>query len=447
MRLDPPTHEPKPAELEVRLHSRQFEVFDSKKRFRVLVAGRRFGKTELALAEIVKAATDAPNRLVWYVGPSDKFAKRVFWRRLKHITRLKWAHKPSESERRIDLRNGSSIVVKGAFDPDSLRGEGLDFVVLDEVADLKPSAWSHVLRPCLADRQGRALFIGTPKGRNRLYDYFELAKTNPEWESFQFTTEEGGLVTKAELESAGREMDANVFRQEFDAQFTSIGKNRAYLSFDRSANVREVRFAGTEPLVWSLDFNVDPMCMLLMQKVGDDIHVLEEIVIRPDATTEKACHVFMERAKPYLTAVHWQHAPLQLKIYGDASGHQRRTAGTTTDWHQIRDFFRMHKGTLEIHCHFANINPLVRDRVNCVNARLRNNHGESRLFLSPGCKELIRDFEEVTWATGSTGAPTRDLDKKDRARTHLSDALGYFVSQIFPMRGTPPEPGRHLGVI
>ncbi len=439
MSNQPPIPAPKTNKPELRLHPRQFEVFRSQTRFRVLVAGRRFGKTELALAEIVKAATAAPNRLVWYVGPSDKFAKRVFWRRLKHITQLKWASKPNESERRIDLRNGSSIVVKGAFDPDSLRGEGLDFVVLDEVADLKPSAWSHVLRPSLADRQGRALFIGTPKGRNHLYDYFELAKSNPDWQSFQFTTEEGGLVTKDELASAGREMDANVFRQEFDAQFTSLGQHRAYLSFDRAANVREVRFAGDHPLAWSLDFNVDPMCMLLLQKVGDDINVLEEMIVRPDATTEKACLKLIGLIDPYTKLVHFGHAPLQLHIYGDASGHQRRTAGATTDWTQIRDFFRMHIGSIQPSYFLAGANPLIRDRVNCVNARLRNKDGEPRLFVSPGCKELIRDLEEVAWSTDSTGAPTRDLNKKDRGRTHLSDALGYFVSQAFPMRPTAGE--------
>jgi hypothetical protein len=167
-------------------------------------------------------------------------------------------------------------------------------------------------------------------------------------------------------------MDSNVFRQEFDAQFTTIGRHRAYLSFDRASNVCEVRFVGTEPLVWSLDFNVDPMCMLLMQRVQDDIYVLEEIVIRPDATTEKACRALIERVDPYTKLVHWMHAPLALRIYGDASGHQRRTAGSATDWNQIREFFHMHKGFVEPSFYFASANPLVRDRVNCVNARLRN---------------------------------------------------------------------------
>jgi len=440
----PPIHLAAARMAVLRLHPRQWEVFHSAKRFRVLVAGRRFGKTELALAEIFRAAIEGPNRLVWYVGPSEGFVKRVFWRRLKSVTRLRWAQQPSESERRIELTNGSSIVVKGAFDPDSLRGEGLDFVVLDEVADLKPSTWSYVIRPALADRQGRALFIGTPKGRNHLYDYFELAKSNPDWGSFQFSTEEGGIVTKDELESAGREMDANIFRQEFDAQFTSIGQHRAYLSFDRQSNVREVSFAGDQPLAWSIDFNVDPMCMLLIQRIGDDINVLEEIIVRPDATTEKACRELIERVTPYTRLVHCGHAPLQLRIYGDASGHQRRTSGSSTDWTQIREFFYLYKGFVQPLYYSASANPLVRDRVNCVNARLRNKYGESHLFISPACKELIRDLEEVTWSTDSTGAPTRDLNKKDRDRTHLSDALGYFVSQDFPLRPTIGEQSRRV---
>ncbi len=438
MNSQPPgIDDPQESKPKLRLHKRQYQVFNSPKRFRVLVAGRRFGKSELAIAELVNAALAFPNRLVWYVCPSEKLSKRIIWRRLKNITRHLWSQKPLESERRIDLTNGSAILVKGAFDPDSLRGDGLDFVVLDEVADLKPDAWSHVLRPSLADRQGRALFIGTPKGRNHLYDYFELANSNSDWESFQFTTEEGGLVTKSELDSAGREMDSNVFRREFEAQFTAIGDYRAYLAFDRAANVREVRFEPTLPLIWSLDFNIDPLCMLLLQRNGDNVYVLEEIMVRSNAnTTEEACRIFAKQAEPYAKASGWVHGALNVQVYGDASGHQRRTSATATDWTIIREYFRgFHQGDIEIGCRFATTNPLIRDRVNCVNARLRNQHGDPRLFISPGCKELIRDLEEVCFTVDSTGAPTRELNKSDRHRTHMSDALGYYISQIFPLRG------------
>jgi hypothetical protein len=421
--------------LQLCLHARQWEVFQCTARFRVLVAGRRFGKTELAVAEMVRAAYEDENRVVWYIGPSDRQSKRVIWRRLKQVTRPHWAAKPNEEECRVDLKCGSSITISGAFNPDTLRGDGLDFVVLDEVASMKPDAWDKVLRPALSDREGRALFISTPQGRNHLYNYFELAKTNSEWQSFQFTTEHGGLVKKRELDSAATDMDANSFRQEYDAEFTSIGKHRVYYAFERENNVRDdLRFDGTQDLIWSIDFNVNPMCMLLMQRCGDDVHVLEEIIIKPDANTQLACEAFLARTLGFTKQVPWTHQPMSVKIYGDASGHQRHTAGVATDWVLIKEFFRSWKGTFEPRFYHATQNPLIRDRVNCVNARLRNQHGDCRLFIDPSCKELIRDLEEVSWAVDSNNAPTRELDKQDRSRTHTSDALGYFISQIFPMR-------------
>jgi hypothetical protein len=427
---------PEHRELELCLNERQFQVLHSPKRFRVLVAGRRFGKTELALAELLRAA-EQPNQLIWYVGPTAGLAKDIVWRRLKSITRPLWAQKPHESERRITLKNGSTIIVKGGFNPDSLRGAGLDFVVLDEAADLKADAWVYSLRPSLADRQGRALFIGTPKGRNHLFNYFEFAQSDPEWESFQFTTQEGGIVQPTELDSAARQMDANIFRQEFEAQFTAIGNYRAYLAFNREANIRELRFEPSEPLIWSIDFNVDPMSMLLMQRIGDNVNVLDEIVVRSNnCTTEDACRIFVDRTAIYSALVGSIYGSLEVHIYGDASGHQRRTSATATDWTLIRDFFRsFHHGAIQISCRFATTNPHVRDRINCVNARLRNKFGEPQLFISPGCKELIRDLEEVCFTTDSTGAATNELNKSDRHRTHMSDALGYYISQIFPLRG------------
>jgi len=419
---------------QLRLHPRQWEIFQSDIRFRVLVAGRRFGKTELAVAELFQAAMCDTNRIVWYIGPSEEQSKRIIWNRLKQLTCPHWATKPCEEDLRIDLVSGSSITVTGAFKPDTLRGDGLDLVVIDEAASVKPEAWGKVLRPALADREGRAIFIGTPQGRNHLHDYFERSKTNPEWQAFQFTTESGGLVKKAELASAAADLDANSFRQEFEAEFTSIGKHRVYYSFDRESNVRDLRFEGTRDLIWAIDFNVNPMCMLLMQRCGDDVHVLQEIILKPDANTHKACQAFREATKDLSKQVHWLHQPLAVKIYGDASGHHRSTAGVATDWTLIKEFFRTWVGTYQPNFFHSKQNPLIRDRVNCVNARLRNQHGESRLFIDPRCHELIRDLEEVSWAVDSNGTPTRELDKRDPDRTHASDALGYYISQAFPLR-------------
>jgi hypothetical protein len=435
----PTTANPQLGTLELDLHPLQYQVFHSPKRYRVLVAGRRFGKTELALAELLRTAQNSPNRLVWYIAPTKTDAKRIIWPRLKTVTRHLWAKQPVESELRIDLINGSSIAVKGGFNPGNLVGQGLDLVVLDETADLKPDAWSQSLRPALADRQGRALFLGTPKGRNHLFDYFQSAESNPdEWASYQFTTEQGGIVQKSELLSASRTMDSNTFGQQFEARFNAIGTYRAYVAFDHAANIRDVHFEPSAPLIWSLDFNVDPMCMLIMQNVHDNVYILQEIAVRShSSTTQEACRIFVEHATPYLKIVARTYGALNVKIYGDASGHQRRTSATDTDWNLIRQYFATHhRGEIQISCHQAKANPLVRDRINCVNSRLRNHLGDPQLFITPGAKELIRDLEEVCYTTDSTGSPTTELNKSDRHRTHMSDALGYYISQAFPLKRT-----------
>ena len=138
-------------------------VFTCDSRFRVLAAGRRFGKTFLACIELCRAAW-GPGRVAWYVAPTYKQAKRIAWKPLKELTQTFWAAPPNETDLRIELIMGGTIALRGADNYDSLRGEGLDFVVLDEFASMAPEAWTEVLRPALSDRLGGALFIGTPQG-------------------------------------------------------------------------------------------------------------------------------------------------------------------------------------------------------------------------------------------------------------------------------------------
>jgi hypothetical protein len=381
-------------------------------------------------------AAQGPGRMIWYVGPNDRQSKRIAWVRLKQLTEPYWAKAPNETERRIELMWGSTLVVNGAFKPETLRGEGLDFLVLDEYASMRAEAWFEVFLPALADRRGRALFIGTPQGRNHFYQLYEHALSDPDWEAFQFTTAQGGLVGEAELQQAARNLDEQTFRQEFEAEFATVAKNRVYLAFERALNVKAVSFDAWRPLVWSIDFNVNPMCMLLMQQMDEEVHVLEEIIIKPDAHTELACERFRARAQAHYETMAYYQRPMKVKIYGDASGNQRRTsAGAQTDWTIVKQFFERWKGTFVPQYYTANANPAVKDRVNSVNARLQNRLKEARLFIDPRCKELIRDLEEVTWAVDATGARTGELNKKDAARTHASDALGYFVSEVFSLKG------------
>lgn len=159
------------AEINITLALRQphAEVFSCKKRFVVLVAGRRWGKTVLALWWLIVNAFSNTDRICYYVAPTYGQAKRIAWSILKKLVPPEARRRTSEQELLIELRNGSTIQLHGADRPDRLRGVGLDFVVMDEFAGMRAETWDTVIRPALSDRRGRALFIGTPKGFDHFY--------------------------------------------------------------------------------------------------------------------------------------------------------------------------------------------------------------------------------------------------------------------------------------
>ena len=149
------------------LHEKQSEVFDCDARFRVVVAGRRFGKTKLSMLEMLAWATKKMQK-IWYVAPTYRMAKQIMWNDLKSNVPMSWVSKIRENELSMEFRNGSVISLRGADKPDSLRGVSLDFLVLDEFQDIAPETWTTVLRPTLADRKGHALMIGCVNGKTRV---------------------------------------------------------------------------------------------------------------------------------------------------------------------------------------------------------------------------------------------------------------------------------------
>src|SRR6202049_94241 len=322
--------------MKIRLKDPQWAVFGCDQRFRVLVAGRRFGKTYLALVELCQAAS-VGSQLAWYVAPTYKQAKRIAWKTLKQMTKGYWASKPNETDLRIELVWGGTICLRGADNYDSLRGDGLDFRGLEEYASIAREAWTEVLRPALADKQGKALFIGTPHGRNHFFELYENALDQPQWARFQFTTAQGGNVTVKELESATHELDERTYRQEFQASFESLGVGMVYYAFDRRQNIRDLLYNPALPLFWSLDFNVNPMCSVLGQIVHGRVHVLDELIL-PNSNTLAACEEFLERTRNWTTlklpdvpqhGEAWEQIVAQLTppivnvyVCGDATGEQ-----------------------------------------------------------------------------------------------------------------------------
>ena len=391
----------------------QSDIFRSSARFRAVVAGRRFGKTFLSTGEILKAAISGTKKNVWYVAPTYGAAKEIAWDMLINTIPQEYILKTNETALTIKLINGSVISLKGAEKPNNLRGRALDFVVLDEFADMRPEAWYEVLRPSLSDRHTeqsptRALFIGTPKGRNHFYELWAAGiKGQDEWQSFQYTTLQGGNVPQEEVEQARIDLDERTFNQEYCAEFVTY-KGLIYYGFNREASVLDVADNGGTLLI-GMDFNLDPMSAVVCIRQGQDLFAIDEICMFGSNTDEMVAEIKDRYPNRHII------------VYPDPASRQRKTsAGGRTDLSILQNAGFSVK--------VKRSHALVRDRINAVNSRLQASNGDRHLFVSTKCKQTIKSLERQTYKEG-TSQPD-----KDGGYDHMNDALGYLVETLFPIR-------------
>jgi predicted phage terminase large subunit-like protein len=206
--------------LEISLLPWQQEIWNDNTRFKVVAAGRRTGKSRLAAWMLIVEALQSEKGHVWYVAPTQGQARDILW-----STLLELGHPVIESSHvnnmQIRLINGSTITLKGADRPETMRGVSLRFVVLDEYADMRPQVFEQILRPALADLKGKALFIGTPAGRNHFWEIYQYGNEENDggYKSWHFTSFDNPLLDPAEIELAKSSMSSFAFRQEFMASF------------------------------------------------------------------------------------------------------------------------------------------------------------------------------------------------------------------------------------
>ncbi|MCD6551018.1 terminase family protein [Thermotoga sp.] len=207
-------------------HPGQYDAFMSDARFKILCNGRRWGKSLYSAIEILPYVFMKEKR-VWIVGPTYELAQKVFREVYKYVRPRKFLWEAngrcvnSKSEMRIITNLGTEIVGKSADNPDSLIGEGLDLLIVDEAARIKEEVWNEALRPTLSDRSGRAIIISTPKGRNWFFRMWTRGKDPnfPEYQSWQHPSSENPYLKPEEIEEARRTLPERAFRQEFLAEF------------------------------------------------------------------------------------------------------------------------------------------------------------------------------------------------------------------------------------
>lgn len=374
----------------------------------VVVAGRRFGKSTLSLAWLLGGKISPGDRR-WIVYPTYRMGKSVGLPILKKMlapsSKVRW----NESELSCTV-NGAEIAIKGAEDPSKLRGVSLNKVVLDEYSYMKPGVWEEVIYPTLTtDPSSRAMFIGTPNGfQNGFYDLFLKGQPGgePDWKSWQFTTEEGGFVPKEELERAKRNMDERTYRQEFLSSFESASNRVAY-NFNRSDHIKEAPEA-LDVYEAGMDFNVGKMvvCLFYRYSDGQTVHYFDEVVLR-DSNTEEMAITLKERF------------PKLKNIYCDSSGKNRSTTSNKSDFTLLREY-----GFNPI---AKRANPPVKERIMCLNRKLKDAEGRITMTVSAKCQELIKDLEQCQ-RDNKTGG----IDKRDDARSHAIDACSYPLAFLFP---------------
>lgn len=311
---------------------------------------------------------------------------------------------------------GTTILFRSLEKFDHLRGPNLAWFGIDEMTYAAEDAWVR-LEARLRDPQATELCgfgVWTPKGFDWAYRRFKADRVEGYGliEAAPFENEHLLRVVPDYYQRLESSYDSGFFEQEVLGKYVKLDAGAVYREFERSKHVGEFEYDAALPLLWSWDFNINPMASVICQRRGPDLFVVDELYIRTSSTPE-VCDEFVTRYGAH---------PSGVQIYGDASGFQRRSVTGTSDIDIIREFLRRNPrlgGNVVI----ARSNPPVRDRINAVNGALRNAIGESRLFMDSGCRELIKDMEQVVYKSG-----TGIVDKfSDANRTHLADALGYLV--------------------
>lgn len=341
------------------------------------------------------------------------------------------AGKPSETELRIELINGSSIFLFGLDRPERIEGQPVDGGIIDEYANCKPDALTANIRPMLSDRRGWLDLIGVPEGYGPYHDLYQRglsdAPEDRDWSSWTWWSE--AVLPAEEIEAAKRDLPAEIYRQEYQAEFISFS-GQAYYSFDRDLHVEPVQqlYSPENDLILCLDFNVSPGVAVVLQRPLDPktykpfTAVLWEAWIERGSNTQMVMQAFLER---------WRNHPGELNVYGDQTGGAVGTSALLgSDWDIVTSMLEPVFGS-RLWIHRPGFNPSERARLNAMNTHLKTASGEVGMKVDPdAAPHVIEDLERTPLKDDGSGKIDKNADQR---LSHLSDALGYYVFAEHPM--------------
>jgi len=393
-------------------------------RFPLVPAGRRSGKTERFKRFLAKQAMASPGEIYFAAAPTHSQAKQIFWKDLKDLTMSAvFPRKPSESELKIFLPNGSEIHVLGLDKPERFEGVNWTGGGIDEIADLKPDAIQENIMPALdtenPSRPGYHAWcwmFGVPSGLGPYYDMCQDADNGITTDAKVFSWKSSDILSPELIEAAKRRMSARQFRQEYEASFETA-EGKIYDDYS-TANHTDRTIQPHEQLMWMHDQNFTPLSSAIGVREGDSLYLLDEIVLTSAVSRQSAIE-FVEKYK--------SHQNKNVLIYGDPAGRAGEKHGHPSDYTEIEDVLKENGWKFERRVERSH--PAIKDRQNAVRAKICNAADERTLFVNPKTAEWCdKGLATVQLQKGSSFQE----DQKNQYQ-HITTAIGYCIAREWPI--------------
>lgn len=399
-------------------------------RFPVVPAGRRSGKTERFKRFIAKQAMKHEGETYFVAAPTRDQVKKIYWDDMKAFT-LSATHekKPSESELKIFMPNGSEIHLIGLDKPERIEGINWTGGGIDEIADIKADSWEAHIYPALntvnplrPDYRAWCWLLGVPDGFNHYYDLAEYARTSgdPEWGYYHWKSSE--ILPDDVIQSAKRVMSDKQYRQEYEAAF----ENSSGLIYENYShdNETDAVIEPHEQLLWMHDQNFTPLSSAIGVRRDNKLYLLDEIVLT-SAVSKQSALEFVEKYK--------DHQNKHVLVYGDPAGRAGEKHGHASDYTEIEDVLR--NNGWRFSRRVKPKAPAIKDRQNAVRARIKTASGEVWLYVNPKTAEWChKGLQQVQLKEGSTFQ-----EDQTNKYQHITTAIGYMVDYEWPINAPIPD--------
>lgn len=413
----------KTVELEYSPYDYQRVVHSDNHRYKLIVGGRRVGKSKMALMELVKHCLEMPKANAWWVAPTISMAREIGWEEFKEYKddlepAIESIH---ETLLRVRFKNGSMISFKGADNERSLRGRGLTYLVIDEAAFIDPDIWTRALRPALSDRGGKAMLISTPNGRNWFYNQAAVASNDEMWLYDHWPTWKNPLISEDELKQAAQTVSEMDFRQEYLAEFITK-EGLVYDNFSEENIIAEGRPSYHDwDIFIGIDFgyaNPTAICFMAVSHLQQQVVQFDEIYV-----TRKSIDQIEELILEKLLKYNLNRDAVK-EILTDPAGNAAELSSGISPV----DYLRMSP----YRWHVANKGSEIAPGIALVRSFVKSADGTVRFYVTNNCKETIRSLSGYTYSKESQRYETiKEEALKDGIHDHMCDAIRYFFVNVF----------------